>query len=367
MTDPLSRVPRAIARAGEFLWSLQAPGEARGVFRTSPAHDPSRWPGVLLQGSYDALMALGLIGGLDRLSPGERADAAAALKRFRQPDGRFANPHYTAANTFKRPERDETDRYIAYHLTNYALGALEALGDAEPPKLDFIRPFLDPTRLDAWLSRRDLRDPWLEGNNIVNMAGFLLLARDQGAAGAAEGLARMLDWHEFNQEPATGFWGVGQSDARQHLHAMAGATHNFHLYFALRRQIAHAKPIIDYCLTLPTLVQSACIDVDIVDILANFHATHDHRRREVEAWLAAKLDALLDFQNPDGGFADTREGTRRFDGWIDGYAEPQGISNGFATYFRLIAIAMIAKTLRPDLRAWRFRRMIGIGYFPERS
>jgi hypothetical protein len=361
------RIAGAVARADAFLWSLQAPGDPGGIFRTSHAHDVARWPSVLLPGSYDALMALALTGGIARLGPAERAAAAAFLLRFRRADGSFHLPQHRAEDTYKRPEREETERYIAFHLTNYALGALEALGYEASPELAFVRPFLEPLRLDAWLARRDLRDPWLEGNNIVNLASFLVLLRGSDAAPARATLGRLIDWHHFNQEPTTGFWGVGQSEPRQHLHAMAGATHNFHLFYALREPIPHAAAIVDYCLGLPTEVQSACIDVDIVDILANFHTFADHRRGDIRAWLAAKLAALLDFQNADGGFADVREGVRRLDGWVNGYSEPQGLSNTFATFFRLIAIAMIAATLAPGLRRWGFRRMLGIGYFPERT
>jgi hypothetical protein len=359
-------IARAVDGAEGFLWSLQAPGEPAGVFRTSAAHDPATWPSVLLAGTYDSLMALALTGGIARLAPAQRTAAAAFVLRFRRPDGSFHLPQHRPEDTWKRPERDETDRYIAFHLTNYALGALEALGHEDPPVLDFARPFLDPLRLDAWLARRDMRDPWLEGNNIVNLASFLMLFRGAEAGAARVALARMLDWHRFNQEPATGFWGVGQGDPQQHLHAMAGATHNFHLFYALREPVPFAERIIDYCLTLPVAVQSACIDVDIVDILVNFHADTDHRRGEIRAWLAAKLDALLAFQGPDGGFADVATGIRRFDGWVRGYSEPQGLSNSFATFFRLIAIALCAATLHPGLRPWRFRRMLGIGYFPVR-
>jgi hypothetical protein len=71
---------------------------------------------------------------------------------------------------------------------------------------------------------------------------------------------------------------------------------------------------------------------------------------------------LLDFQNADGGFCDIREGSRRQDGWVKGYEEPQGLSNTFATWFRWIAIAMIADVLMPRFWRWNFRRMIGIGY-----
>jgi hypothetical protein len=358
------RIELGVRRAEAFLRGLAVPHRP-GAFRTSEAQDPGRWPGVLLPGTYDSLMALRLIGGIERMPETDRRAAAIFLRSFRRADGSFWNPQLTAETIYKRPERDETDRYIAFHLTNYALGALEALGDDEEPILDFARPYLDPLRLDAWLARRDMRDPWLEGNNIVNLASFLLLLarRADDAPRARAALARMIDWHEFNQEPATGFWGVGQTaSARGHLHAMAGATHNFHLYFALGHELNFKERILDYCLSLPTAIDTACIDVDAIDIVAHLHARHPYRRPDAEAWLRAKLESLLSFQNEDGGFADTREGVRRLDGWVQGYEEPQGVSNAFATFFRLIAIAMIATTLAPARRRWGFRRMIGIGF-----
>ena len=123
----------------------------------------------------------------------------------------------------------------------------------------------------------------------------------------------------------------------------------------------------DYALTQPTGIASACIDVDLVDLLVHAAMLTGHRGHEIDAWLRAKLASLLDFQGPDGGFADESAGIRRQDGWVRGYAEPQGLSNTFATWFRWIAIAMIADRLWPGWRHWRFRRMIGIGYRMERA
>jgi hypothetical protein len=199
-----------------------------------------------------------------------------------------------------------------------------------------------------------------------------LLLREQGDAAACERAERALeilfDWHDRLQEPSTGFWGVDQAhDARMALHAMAGATHNFHLWYARGRPVPYFDKAVDYCLGLPPRTDSACIDVDAVDILAHGHLLTAHRRAEIRSWLADKLEGLLALQGEYGGFFDEPHGARRVDGWVNGYEEPQGVSNTFATWFRLIAIAMIAETLWPGWRAWRFRRMIGIGYFARRQ
>lgn len=362
-----TRLSEALQRAEAWLWSMQAPGQPRGIMRSSSHHDADVWPDVLVQASYNGIMALDLIGALDGLTPAEKRAAVDFFHRFRMLDGRFRMPMMTSDAVFKKPDLTETWRYIDFHVSNYSLGALQALGD-DRPVLGFVKPFLDLGFLEAWLARRDFRDIWQEGNNIVNLASFLLLVCECGseadAAAALAGLQAMLEWHDRLQEPATGFWGIGQAASEERLlHAMAGATHNFHIFFNLGRDIPYFDKSIDYCLTLPTMSVSACLDVDPIDILAHGYRLTNHRQEEVEAWLRAKLIGMLEYQSADGGFPDVSQGVRRLDGWVRGYEEPQGISNSFATYFRLIGIGMIASVLWPGWRRWKFRRMIGIGYF----
>ncbi len=357
------------ARQATLKWiaSLQAPIAPTGVTRISAAQDPGRWPSMLLPGTYNAVMCLDLLGGLDQMTLEERNDLTKWIEGFCRPDGVFRMPQMTDDTVYKKPSRDETWRYIDFHITNYSLGAIQALDPTRRPVLDFARPFLEPKTLLAWLAERDLRDPWQEGNNIVNLASFfLLIARDgdQTEKAAVDTALRILfDWHDRLQEPSTGFWGVGQgADPTQLLHAMAGSMHNFHIWYQTGRSLPYQDKAVDYALSCAATIDSACIDVDLVDLLVHANDRIDHRRPEIMIWLRAELEALLAFQNPDGGFCDVRQGTRRQDGWVRGYEEPQGISNTFATWFRWIAIAMIVDTLWPGWRSWRFRKMIGIGY-----
>jgi hypothetical protein len=323
---------------------------------------------MLLPGTYNGVLCRHLLGA-------ESASHASALiewlLRHRRDDGVFRIPGMNDADVFKKPDPVETWRYIDFHVTNYTLGAIEALDPSTKPELAFALQWLEPLMLKAWLSDRDLRDPWQEGNNIVNLASFFLLMRKFGVAPAAridEALRIMFDWHDRLQEPATGFWGVGQlSDERAALHAMAGSMHNFHLWYATSRPLLFQDRAVDYALRRRPCVDSACIDVDLVDLLVHAHCLLDYRRTEIEDWLRLLQDALLDFQAPDGGFPDELHGIRRQDGWVRGYEEPQGISNTFSTWFRWIAIAMIADLLWPGWRAWNFRRMLGIGYRMERA
>lgn len=373
MHDAISQTSRAAAietarrRSLDWLAAMQVPGEPRGVMRISAAQDPIRWPGVSLYGTYNGIMCLDLIGGLDSFSEAERGALVAWLEGHRRLDGIVRVPGMTGDAVFKKPDRDETWRYIDFHVTNYTLGAIDALEPGRCPNLAFVESFLDPLTLKAWLADRDLNDPWQEGNNIVNLAGFFLLLRRDGDAAMLARVDAALDilysWHDRNREPSTGFWGVGQlSDATRLLHAFAGSMHNFHIWYHEGRIPAAFDRSVDYVLSLPPRVDSACIDIDAVDVLVHGLALLDHRRDDIRRWLSTLLDALLADQNADGGFCDVRTGIRRQDGWVKGYEEPQGISNGFATWFRWIAIAMIADVLFPGHWSWRFRRMIGIGY-----
>ena len=366
-TDIVDRISQTRDRTLAWLAHMQAPGQPRGVLRISAAHDPVCWPGVLLPGTYNGIMCLDLISGLEAWTPGERAVLADWIETHRREDGIFRVPGMRNEDVFKKPDRNETWRYIDFHITNYSLGAVEALEPDRRPNLAFAEPFLDPQTLKAWLCDRDLNDPWQEGNNIVNLASFLLLLRQDGDAVVRAKVTTALDilyaWHDRHREPTTGFWGVGQlSDETRLLHAFAGSMHNFHIWYHEGRVPEAFDRSIDYCLSRPPVVHSACIDADLVDLLVHGRMLLNHRRAEIDAWLSLMLPALLADQNMDGGFCDMRDGWRRQDGWVRGYEERQGISNTFATWFRWIAIAMIAGALWPGHWRWNFRRMIGIGY-----
>ncbi len=148
------------------------------------------------------------------------------------------------------------------------------------------------------------------------------MRRDGDAAMQAQvnaALDVLYGWHDRLREPTTGFWAFGQlSDRTRLLHAFAGSMHNFHIWYHEGRPLEGQDKAVDYCLTLPPAIDSACIDVDAVDVLVLAGALLDHRRAEIEAWLTTMLEALLAFQNPDGGFADVRSGIRRQDGWGEG-------------------------------------------------
>jgi len=340
MEDMLRRINECKGRAAEFLLSLQVED---GVFDTSH-HNAGKETGMLLPGTYDAVSALGLIKRLDQID--------------REKAKKYILSHRNSRGWYKIREMRKKDltypdfEYDDFHITNYSISALDYLGyEFSKKDLRFLARYNSRRRLQKWLDRRDMQKPWMEGNLVVNLASFFLLG------GCGQRVDEMISWHIQNQD-AFGFY--HDPEIADLTNAFAGATHNYHIFYHENLPIAMYRQVIDYLLTRSTKIETACLDVDEVDVLCNF-IKYGYRVHDIEAWLAKKLDSLLAFQNADGGFADQTDGTRTFDGWTK-YREPQGISNAFATWFRLIAIGMIAATLYGD-RNWQFRDTIGIGYF----
>ena len=285
-----------------------------------------------------------------------RRRIANGLNRFQLPDGTFTMPDVPEA---ARPTHDS--EYFAFHLTNYALGALRAIGEAPRHALSFLDAFRTHEDLGAWLSRRDWSRPWMEGNNIVNLASFYGIAASDGAGWAGERLVELADWHDRNQHPETGFWHSNAVGSRQELlDAMAGAAHNLHIYYLLEREVPRPIAIVDSCLRLGYLgIRSACLDIDLVDILVNFRR-YGHRVEEIDGILARYLVELLQIQQPDGGFCDDYVTPSNLFGCVTG----ADVAVTWTTWFRLATIGMLVCALRPqDTERWVFRDTIGMGYF----
>ncbi len=352
-----TRLERARKLAADYLDSLRVPELGFGIHRESSWEGGRDFPGMLLPGTYNAAACRFLIGSWNDPAPADRAALAAFLSSHQLENGVFRVPGMTEETVYY-PDMEYDD----LHVTNYSLGVLDLLGEKPARPLAFAERYADPEFLDAWLERRDLGSPWTEGNYLVNVGSLLAWLAGNGHPSAPEAFLRLLEWHEENQDPGTGFWSLPGTDA---LSGMAGAAHDLHLFYLAGRPVPLHERIVDVCLgLLPGPAVTACLDVDAVDILANLHA-YGYRTGDIEAYLEGKLRGILAVQNPDGGFPDAFEGYRTFDGW-ESYREPQGISNAFASWFRMAAAAMAACVLFPETRgSWRFRGTIGIGYFPE--
>ncbi|NBT55908.1 MAG: hypothetical protein EBT05_13885 [Betaproteobacteria bacterium] len=137
------------ARERSLAWlrSLQQPGTTAGVTRISAAHDAGRWPGMLLPGTYNAVMARELLGDIAPMLSSQREALADWLLSHRLADGRFRIPGMTDDTVYKKPALTDTWQYIDFHVSNYSLGAVQALCPQIPAELDFVTPWLAPLHL----------------------------------------------------------------------------------------------------------------------------------------------------------------------------------------------------------------------------
>ena len=366
--DTKHMIENSLERAEHFLLqNAGIPGEQFGIKRCSTFHDVETFPDMRLPATYNATHALILLGAYRQLTEGQRQGLIDFFNSYQREDGYYRMPQMTDEQVWKGRDLDYTWQYIGFHVTNYTFGAVRSLGGECRYPLKFAEPYMEPETLKRWLDQRRMDDPWLEGNNIVNLGSFLigeLEGRDEGRLKELGEI--LLEWHDRHQDPATGYWGTNHpTHPASQMEGMAGAAHNYHLYYYFNREIRYAEKIVDYCLEFASWgVRTACLDVDVVDVLVNMLPYH-YREAEILECLAAFAGRLAEFQNSDGGFADEKSnGVRRMDGWAGGYFEPQGLSNCFATWFRSATLAMIACALYPkDQYRWTFRNTIGIGYF----
>ncbi|MBI5116224.1 hypothetical protein HZA56_07090 [Candidatus Poribacteria bacterium] len=356
--NPEKRVSEMRERARGWLDSMRLKDGAFGVHRASKYHDITEFPSMLLPATYDATHCRKLLGNYENLPGAKRDELAAFINSFQHEAGNY-RMHQMRREDIYYP----TWEYIDFHTTNYAMGAVLSIGGRPKKPLRFVEPYCSMDALQRWLSARNMSDPWNEGNNIVNLASFYFVLAEGGDDRIKPLIEHLFSWHGQTQDAQTGYWRDAAAQPPVHpMVAMAGASHNFHLYYYLNRPVRYIERIVDHCLSFVSDgAMSACVDIDVVDILANMRR-YGYRTADIEGGLEEKLADLLEFQNPDGGFPDVCEGDRRFDGW-NRYIEPQGLSNTFATWFRSATIGMICEIIMPNAFPWHFRNTIGMGYF----
>lgn len=351
-------------KAISWLKSMEVPEYGFGVRKASKWHNIKEDYGMLLPATYNTTHCAILLGMYDDITENQKNQLIKFFESFRNGEGIYKIPEMLAKDIWKRKNIEYSQEYVDFHITNYTMGAISSLNQDYKHNFKFVEKYRNIEELKYWLSLRMMDDPWLEGNNIVNLASFYFKMIEQGEVELKENINYLLNWHNLTQDPKTGYWGTNlEENPATQLYGMAGAAHNYHIYFMLNEPIKYYKEIIDYCINFSNQgVLSACLDIDVVDILVNM-LKYGYKEKEIKETLKNKLEWLLEFQNEDGGFCDVKDGIRRMDGWVRGYWEPQGESNDFATWFRMATIGMCAVVLFPEMKdEWHFRNTIGIGY-----
>ncbi len=335
--------------AREFLQSMRLDNSWR--FRFCYANRDS-----LIASSLAAMLG-GLLGFCAELTERQRREWAGYINDFQNEDGWFEDSDISAANL--RPGY-LPDR-ARLHRTRHALFALYALGARPRRPWRFLENWLDADKRRAWCAGLNLTDYWYASNMMMDAAVFLLdQLHFQRDASVRRALDALLDFCDAHINPQTGFHDGGLSETRN---AMAGAMHLYPVYVLMRRPILRAAAALR---TVAALQQSDglfgyesgtggedCLDYDAVMILSNLNFVDPDRTPTVRQALEKCLAGIMVCRNDDGGFACHRRPETYYFGTRT-TAVPPGSSSLWATYSRLLTIAMIANNLFPATRpAWR--------------
>ena len=351
----MTTITEARERAADFLKAL----EVKDGWKYTQAHDTVRFPAGILYGTWSVVLGLRLLGGNEGLARlGEKA--ATVLASFKQDDGTFL------PSILRRTRSPKSLEYLKLHCTNYSLGALAEIDGDFDWQSRFMDVFLDGDFLGRWLEGRSLLRPWEEGNNIVNVAGWLALCNDSGVPGASARLEQLLEWHRRNQNPKTGGFDCFENPTpNQQLQALAGAVHNFHLHLYMGERYGHEDVIAANVLrVLRSGPLTACLSLDFVELAIRTLRWAPDPQLAVDA-LMIHAESLLKRQNCDGGWFESEDG--RSPTIAAGFREDVPSSCSYATWFRLCSLGQIAIVVLGDSpEHWHFRSTLGMGYAPRR-
>lgn len=322
-----------------------------------------------LYASCFAAMTLDYIGELASLPPVEKQAWIQYLQGWQDPEsGLFVGPELMPQDVMGSKLHWD---YHTMHLTVHVLPALHALGGTPSHPLTFAQRFLHLPYLKGWLDRRDWRDAWREGNNLLFVGQLLVhLAEMEGCSEAKTALHYFFDWLDEKQEPETGVWGTKSGSLLSY--AVYGAYHQLLVYCYAGRPIQYAERIIDSVLSLqhpdggfdPNGGGGACQDVDCADILVKLGVDLGYRQDDIRRALRRLLPSVIEKMAPDGGFVFRWGEPFIHHGLLWTYTPPN-VPDLFSTWFRTHTVALISQVLTDEPVAqvpWRFNGVCSMGW-----
>lgn len=327
-------------------------------FKYTINHNVIKYPAASLYGTWSVGLLKKLILGNNWSDNEERKFILENLINSRESNGLFFPPG------LKNTAFSKSKEYMQLHCYNYSVGAALEIDPDFDFQSSFMDLFLDANFLERWLNQRSLERPWEESNNIVNVASYLAMCNDHGRDLGKERLFQMLEWHNKVQNIKTGGFEIFSPSRNNILQSMAGAVHNFHIHHYLGEPMNYektiARNIIPYLFEGPL---TACLSIDFVELACRTIKFMDNSY-ELEQALIYHLNALIKYQNEDGGWYENATSSQPTT--ANGMKEKIASSNSYATWFRLCSIGMIMITLfDDDPKNWNFRKTLGMGYAPN--
>lgn len=350
---------KRIERARES--ALSFPDKLRTIngFKYTINHDVEKYPAALLYGTWSIGYLKHLLLGNQWKDEEEKIFILNTLNSYRTSDGLYFPTALDSINFTKSRE------YMLLHCYNYSVGAALLIDPNTDFQSKYMDHYLEADNLQRWLNQRSLARPWEEANNIVNVASYLALCNDNGQSKGKERLYEMLEWHNKHQNPKTGgfeFFSASRGNLHQ---SMAGSVHNFHIHHYLDEPMNYEKVIgnnvTQFLFEGPL---TACLSIDFVE-LACYVLPYVDNPYELEQGLLYHLNALLNYQNGDGGFFENESAS--LPTTANGMKETIASSNSYSAWFRMCSVGMIATALFGDSwDDWNFRNTLGMGYYKKK-
>ena len=307
-----------------------------------------------LYSSIYACMLMGLYGELDGIGSAGRAGWADYLNGFQSDDGFFRDP----AISGEEFENDGNwgDGWGIRHLAGHAIIAYARLAATPKYPFRFLEPFYSEAYLDGWLDAFDFSNKvWTSSNYIMNICTLLQYSRDyMGDARADKSVKQILSWLRMRQSKDTGMWHSHPLDDYKRLSdAIRGAYHFYPLFLYEDETVAGRERAIDWILKSQNSwgafedekkPSGACEDVDAIDPLIRFVVQTGYRKGEADLAIKRALIWVLSNLNDDGGFVFMLETPHDY-GSHPATSSKLGESNLFATWFRTLCLAYMAKYL----------------------
>lgn len=314
-----------------------------------------------LIGSSLAGMLGGMLGYNQSLQEEQRQDWADYINSYQRDDGWFEDEDISEINLCLGYAKDRA----LLHRTRHALLALKALCKRPSRNFIFVEKWLGDKAMWNWCETLNLEDYWYTSNMMMDAAIFLMdysCRNDSPASNHA--IHELLNFCDAHIDPKTGYHDSGKSDLRN---AMAGAMHLYPVYILMNREIKHVEKIIDTTLSLQQpdglfgyesgTGGEDCLDYDAVLILSNmFFLSRDfERKKQIEKCFQKCLTGIMVNQVSGGGFSCHRRNENYYFGTKTTIVPPGG-SSLWATYSRLMAIAMMSKILNlPGNQKWQLK------------
>ncbi|MCQ6961816.1 prenyltransferase/squalene oxidase repeat-containing protein [Methanolobus chelungpuianus] len=370
-----------------------------GSFSYSPANRISN-----LYSTCFGVMCLDLINGMDTFEDKDR------VSNYIQSFQDERTGYFIDNTAIPQNNASHDQEYICLQLTDFAQLALSALGKNAKYEYAFLKKYKDEEYLRKWFYGLNWKDPWLVSNLVMFILNSMIYESETENKKYIDTIISLLN---RSQDPGTGYWNLGNKVTLHN--QMAGAYHFIFFYTYLKIEPNHIDRIIDSTL----MVQNydglfnyeggggSCDDLDAVDLLCRAAFYSDHRKAEIRDSLGFAYQALLDNQNPDGGFCWAKRNKLKLGDfshllnirmlehkpdfllnaaskakkigynisnnqfhWRYSGLETMKLKNDdsdlFSTWFRLTGIAFIETTFGEAFKKsyeWKLRKKCGLGFY----